>query len=46
MSLGEAFFNPELITAVGIEPYLKGLAEQQIQEVDNFLVDGVRNFAV
>jgi hypothetical protein len=42
VALGDAFFNPELITAVGIEPYLKGLAEQQIQEVDNFLVDGVR----
>ena len=29
-SRGEAFFNPELITEYGIEPYLKGLAEQQI----------------
>ncbi len=43
VDLGEAFFNPALITAMGIEPYLKGLAEQQIQEVDNFIVDGVRS---
>ena len=43
VALGEAFFNPALITQFGIEPYLKGLAQQQIQEVDNFIVDGVRN---
>ena len=43
VALGEAFFNPELITQFGIEPYLKGLAEQAIQEVDNLIVDGVRN---
>jgi Ca2+-binding RTX toxin-like protein len=41
--LGQAFFNPDLITHYGIEPYLKGLATQQIQEIDNFIVDGVRN---
>lgn len=43
VSLGEAFFNPQLITQNGIEPFLKGLSTQQIQEVDNFIVDGVRN---
>jgi hypothetical protein len=43
LALGEAFFNPELITQFGIEPYLKGLATQQIQEIDNLIVDGVRN---
>jgi len=43
LDLGAAFFNPELITAAGIEPYLKGLAELQIQEIDNLIVDAVRN---
>lgn len=43
LGLGEAFFNPALVTSVGIEPYLKGLSEQQIQEVDNFIVEGVRS---
>ncbi len=43
VSLGDAFFNPELITQYGIEAYLQGLADQQIEEVDNFIIDGVRN---
>ncbi len=43
LPLGDAFFNPQLIVRFGIEPYLKGLAVQQIQEVDNLIVDGVRN---
>lgn len=43
VSLGEAFFNPELITQYGIEVYLQGLAGQQIEEIDNFITDGVRN---
>ncbi len=43
VSLGDAFFNPQLVTQLGIEPYLKGLAVQQFQEIDNFIVDGVRN---
>jgi len=43
VALGDAFFNPALITHYGIEPYLTGLATQQIQEIDNLIVDGVRN---
>ncbi|MCA9027385.1 MAG: peroxidase [Planctomycetaceae bacterium] len=43
VSLGDAFFNPELITQYGIESYLTGLSTQQIQEIDNLIVDGVRN---
>jgi peroxidase len=43
VSLGDAFFNPQLVTQFGIEPYLKGLSEQQIQEIDPLIVDGVRN---
>ena len=43
VSLGDAFFNPDLTTQFGIEPYLTGLSNQQIQEIDNLIVDGVRN---
>lgn len=43
VGLADAFFNPDLITQYGIEPYLKGLSVQQIQEIDNFVVDAVRN---
>jgi len=44
-SLKDAFFNPKLIhKGGGIESLLLGLAMQQAQEVDNQLVDGVRNF--
>lgn len=44
-SLKDAFFNPKLIhKGGGIESLLLGLAMQQAQEMDNQLVDGVRNF--
>ncbi len=43
VALGDAFFDPTLITQYGIEPYLKGLAVQNIQEIDVNVVDGVRN---
>jgi hypothetical protein len=43
VALAEAFFNPELITQYGIEPYLSGLAVQQIQEIDHLIIDDVRN---
>jgi hypothetical protein len=44
LALQSAFFNPDNITDVGIEPYLKGLASQAAQEIDNQIVDDVRNF--
>ncbi|MEO5720202.1 MAG: peroxidase family protein [Chthoniobacterales bacterium] len=44
MSLADCFFNPTAISGSGIEPFLRGLAHQVDQEVDCFLVDGVRNF--
>ena len=44
VSLNDALFQPQLITKVGIEPYLRGLARQIPQEVDVSVVDGVRNF--
>jgi hypothetical protein len=42
LDLGDAFFNPALVTTVGIEPFLMGLARQRIQEIDPMIVDGVR----
>ena len=44
IALRDAFFNPEAITELGIEPYLRGLAAQKIQKIDNFIVDDLRNF--
>ncbi|HEY2801053.1 MAG TPA: peroxidase family protein [Chthoniobacterales bacterium] len=44
LDLADAFFNPSEITGPGIEPYLRGLSKQVPQEIDPFLVDGVRNF--
>jgi hypothetical protein len=43
LSLGAAFFNPTLTTTAGIEPFLKGLSVQAMQEIDSKVVDGVRN---
>ena len=42
--LADAFFDPDLLDGLGIEPYLKGLTVQRAQEIDLQLVDGVRNF--
>jgi len=45
LPLRDAFFDPSRITDEGgIEPLLKGLAMQQMQEVDAHIVDDVRNF--
>jgi hypothetical protein len=45
ISLADSFFNPSLITNThDMEVLLKGLASQQAEEIDNQLVDGVRNF--
>ena len=44
LELRDAFFDPSQITSIGVEPYMKGLASQIMQEVDNKIVDGVRNF--
>src|SRR5581483_8006112 len=43
--LNQAFFQPTQITCVGVEPYLRGLARQQVEKVDGLVVDGVRNFS-
>ncbi|WP_233198886.1 MULTISPECIES: peroxidase family protein [Pirellulaceae] len=44
LSLREMFFNPQEIIDNGIDSLLLGLASQQAQEIDNMLVDDVRNF--
>lgn len=45
LPLSEAFFNPSTLTDEGgIEPILRGLAWQTCQEIDNRVVDEVRNF--
>jgi hypothetical protein len=44
LPLAQAFFDPNQLISVGIEPYLRGLAAQRAQEIDTRLVDDVRNF--
>lgn len=44
ISLRDMFFNPQEIADNGIDSLLLGLASQQAQEIDNMLVDNVRNF--
>lgn len=44
LSLRGMFFNPQEIIDHGIDSLLLGLASQQAQEIDNLLVDDVRNF--
>jgi hypothetical protein len=45
LALQDAFFSPgQIQTNGGIEPLLMGLAGQRAQEIDNKVVDDVRNF--
>ena len=44
LPLQEAFFSPNEVTEHGIEPLLMGAANQVAQEIDNQIVDDVRNF--
>lgn len=44
VTLAEAFFNPELVKANGIDSLLKYLASDPTNEVDTKIVDSVRNF--
>lgn len=44
LRLKDAFFNPAAVSSLGIEPYLRGMAKQKAQELDNQIVDDVRNF--
>ena len=42
--LRESFFNPSLFKEKGLDPILRGLAAQKAQQIDNKIVDDVRNF--
>ena len=45
LPLRNAFFSPQRLgTEGGIEPILRGLASQQHQDIDAFIIDDVRNF--
>ncbi len=44
VALRDAFFQPGKIMEDGVDSLLKGLESQQPQEVDNLLIDDVRNF--
>ncbi len=44
VSLAQAFFNPELIQQFGIDPILKYLSSDPSSEIDNKVVESVRNF--
>jgi len=44
LTLAQAFFNPDVVEEVGLDPYFKGMAEQIEQALDCKLVDDVRNF--
>ncbi|HBL32137.1 MAG TPA: hypothetical protein DD490_35390 [Acidobacteria bacterium] len=44
IALADAFFNPAAVRQLGIDPYLRGMAAQRAQELDNQVVDAVRNF--
>ncbi|MCR9214546.1 MAG: peroxidase [Proteobacteria bacterium] len=45
LSLRDAFFNPEVVSANGgVEPLLRGLADGTAQELDTQIVDDLRNF--
>ncbi|NEO37263.1 MAG: peroxiredoxin [Moorea sp. SIOASIH] len=44
ISLSDAFFNPQEVIDNGVDSLFLGLASQVAEEVDNQIVDGVRNF--
>ncbi|MGK0188206.1 MAG: peroxidase [Verrucomicrobiales bacterium] len=44
IALASAFFNPTEIANNGIDSILRGLASQVAQEIDNEVIDAVRNF--
>lgn len=44
LDLASAFFSPSEIQDNGIDSILRGLASQQAQEIDVFIIDDVRNF--
>jgi len=44
LALRDAFFNPQPVAEMGLDPFLKGMAVQVQQTFDAKVVDDVRNF--
>jgi hypothetical protein len=44
LGLRNAFFQPHLVSGMGIDPFLEGLFQQPMQQVDIKIVDSVRSF--
>jgi len=44
LSLRDAFFQPQNVAAAGIDPILRGVADNTAQAVDSMIIDDVRNF--
>ncbi len=44
LKLREAFFTPSLIEKHGVDAFLRGLASERQQEIDNLIVEEVRTF--
>ncbi len=44
IALRDAFFTPELVIENGIEPFLRGLAVDRMQEIDTRIIESVRSF--
>ncbi len=44
VALKDAFFNPQKVKEVGIDPILRGFATHKHQRVDELIIDDVRNF--
>jgi hypothetical protein len=44
VALRDAFFNPALVQETGVDTILKYLSSSNANEIDNQIVDGVRNF--
>lgn len=44
LALQNAFFSPSRVAALGIDPILRGQAANPQQEIDQYVVDDIRNF--
>ena len=44
LTLAGSFFQPQHVTAQGVDVILRGLCMQRCQELDEWLIDDVRNF--
>ena len=46
MVLGQTIFQPNLITTSGLEPWLRGLAQDKAEANDGYVISDIRNFLV